>query len=249
MYFTKSSQTFRGWFHVQTSLGTLRTGALGDDFVVTIVTADDLGSHISHVTESTQKPGLYYFNIPTSFLVVSGVGSYGISVETNIDEYPSVFDCKSHVLNVTQNDVDSLSGSMWSTSAAAFNVSGSMGWLQNRNANLDVAVSTRAVPGDQMTLSYATLQQVISGVWNVSDSGLNVSGTTGWHLNKLSQISSSVEAIRNVEFGRWIITGSQQVMYDQQGNELVRFNLLKSDGTAFVHDTAAVVERVPTGSA
>lgn len=247
MYFTKSTSNFRGWFHLEAD-GLIRSGAVANDFIVTIVTANDLGSYIPFVTESVQKPGLYYFDIPTSFLIASGYGHYGISIQTIIDEFPTLATCQSHVLHVRQNDLDTLSSSLWSTPAANFNVTGTMGWLENRTTNIDVAVSSRAVAGDAMSLTSAALAQIISGVWTISGSNFTTSGSTGWINNKLLRISSSIEDIRNVEFGRWLITGSQQIMYNNAGIELVRFNLLKSDGSAFTHDSNAVVERLPTGS-
>jgi hypothetical protein len=89
MWFTKDVNGFRGWFPVALSNGSLRTGLVAGDFTVTVVDSADGDNFLPTVSESTQKPGLYYFDIDTTFLTSNGVGDYGILVQVDTFAGPS----------------------------------------------------------------------------------------------------------------------------------------------------------------
>jgi len=60
--------------------GNLRTGLLAGVFTVLLINMDDNDSTALTVNESTEKPGVYYVDIPTSFITTYGAGFYGLSI-------------------------------------------------------------------------------------------------------------------------------------------------------------------------
>lgn len=111
MWFTRTADTFRGHFAAVRSNGTLRTGLVAADFTATVVDPDDSASTTASVAESTEKAGLYYFDIPSAFFVANGVGEYGVVVEidtTASSGTPNVIDVMSENLRLTVEDFDSL---------------------------------------------------------------------------------------------------------------------------------------------
>ena len=83
MWFTKQSVGMRGWFVVRAASGLLKTGLAPGVFTVTAVAPGDATNAVYAVAESSQKGGLYYFDVPSAFLIAQGVGVYGIVVEIN----------------------------------------------------------------------------------------------------------------------------------------------------------------------
>lgn len=75
---------WRGWFVLKNNSGTLRTGVSQGSFTVTVVNPQDTATVTPAVSESTQKPGLYSFLIPDSFMATHGLGSYGTVVEVTV---------------------------------------------------------------------------------------------------------------------------------------------------------------------
>lgn len=99
MWFTRTADGLRGWFRVEAPNGALRTGLVATDFTVTAVDPVNVTSAIPTVFESPLKPGLYYFDIPSAFLV-AGIGEYGITVEVNSSGAQKVRTTFSKVLKV-----------------------------------------------------------------------------------------------------------------------------------------------------
>lgn len=90
---------------------------------------------------------------------------------------------------------------------------------------------------------------IVTGVWSAANGIFNVTGTMGHLQNKMAVVSQSLETIRKIETNGWKISGTQQVFFEDDATTPLRiYNLLKSDGSPFVHDATAVVERVLTGS-
>jgi len=85
--------------------GALRTGLVVGNFTVTLTRPDDGSNTTAAVTESTQKPGEYYFDVLGSFLTV--VGDYGYVIEVSAIG-PALVASAGAVLKVYANDVDSL---------------------------------------------------------------------------------------------------------------------------------------------
>ncbi len=63
--------------------GVLRTGLLASDFTALLLEPGDTASTAITISESTQKPGLYYGDLPSSFLADHGSGQYGFLVGIN----------------------------------------------------------------------------------------------------------------------------------------------------------------------
>jgi len=85
--------------------GALRTGLVGGDFTVTLTRPDDGASSTVSVTESTQKAGEYFFDVPGAFLTVAGDFGYTIEVDASA---PKLIATNGGVLKVYANDLDSL---------------------------------------------------------------------------------------------------------------------------------------------
>lgn len=105
MWFAKTASGFRGYLTLTDEFGHLVVGKESEYFIVTTVSPDDSGSDSAVVSESTQKPGLYFFDISVSFLLFHGAGNYGVVIEVDC---PEVVDAFSSVLTISQADFDSL---------------------------------------------------------------------------------------------------------------------------------------------
>jgi len=112
VYFTRSDTGFRVWFQVVRNNGLLRTDITGSDFTALVVDASDTTSSQMVVTQSQQKAGLYRFDVPSVFLVSNGSGEYGVSVELDTSSPPHVTTAFSEILKVSEDDFNSLSGSI-----------------------------------------------------------------------------------------------------------------------------------------
>lgn len=111
MWFGRSANGFRGWFAVEVE-GVLRTGLVPGDFVLTVINDSDTANTVVAVAQSTQKPGVYFFDVPSSFLVTHGAGQYNVVLVTNTAlggaSQPPVLDVYTEMLGVTLADLDSL---------------------------------------------------------------------------------------------------------------------------------------------
>lgn len=152
MWFTRDDQGFRGWFTVDL-MGEVRTGLLAGDFLVTVVNPSDGASTNPSVTESSQKPGLYRFDVPSLFLTTHGPGSYAVVIQvdtiTGPSPPPEVLAVLDGVLHVNEEDFDSLptaaevaaavaaptvaqiADAVWDESASSHSTAGSMGAKAN----------------------------------------------------------------------------------------------------------------------
>lgn len=108
LWFSRTDTGFRAWFQAVRSTGELRTGATQSEFTFVLVSPDDSGSMEFFVSESQQKSGFYFADITSSYILTSGSGDYGASVELAIGSPQSITDAFSNVLHVTEDDWDSL---------------------------------------------------------------------------------------------------------------------------------------------
>jgi len=106
MWFTKSAEGFRGWFQIDKN-GSLVTGLVSGVFTVTVVDPSDTTSTTPTVSESSVKPGLYTFLIPSSFFVANGLGEYGVVIEVD-STGPKVKATSSEVLRIFEHTFDDL---------------------------------------------------------------------------------------------------------------------------------------------
>lgn len=95
----------RVWFTVSQS-GSIRSG-IAADVTATVVDPDDSASTTPTVSESAQKAGLYYFDIPNTFFGTNGLGDYALVVQAAANA-PKLNAVASGVLRVVAEDVDSL---------------------------------------------------------------------------------------------------------------------------------------------
>lgn len=124
----KRDDGFRVWFTVSTSAGVLRTGLLSGNFVVSIVDPDDSASASYSVSESAQKAGLYFFDVPAAFLITNGVGDYVAVIEVSALS-PKLNAVASTMIAVSSQDIDSLASSVWDELMAGHTVPGSSAQL------------------------------------------------------------------------------------------------------------------------
>ncbi len=115
MWFSKISSGFRVWFPVDVA-SELREGLVAGDFSVTVIDPDDSASVSPTVAESTQKSGVYYFDVSSAFLVANGPGEYFCLIQVDTIDGPSgppeILNNFGSILRVTQEDFDSLVASI-----------------------------------------------------------------------------------------------------------------------------------------
>jgi len=228
VYFTRSDTGFRVWFQVVRNNGLLRTDITGSDFTALVVDASDTTSSQMVVTQSQQKAGLYRFDVPSVFLVSNGSGEYGVSVELDTSSPPHVTTAFSEILKVSEDDFNSLSGSIqigevsasftvdvdsivsgvWSAVTSTFNLSGTMGYIQNQtftnsttilqdtlllisgvNAILGQTTDIQnIVASGSVEISLDSINTFVSSVWQTNDVTFNTSGTMGFLQNLIDDI-------------------------------------------------------------
>jgi hypothetical protein len=170
VYFTKLDDTFRGWFQLVRTNGALRTGSPASSFTTVVVNSDDSASTVPFVSESVQKPGLYYFDITSSFFQTHGVGEYGISVEVDETTAPKVKTAFSKVIKLSQSDFDSITVSasvtvdvdtivsgVWNAQTSSFGASGSFGFTINEMSTL-ISSSSEATLSSSLVLEAVSLK-------------------------------------------------------------------------------------------
>lgn len=108
MWFTRSALGFRGWLAAVRSTGQLRTGLVAGDFTATIVAPGDGAKTTMTVSESTQKAGVYKFDVPSAFLISNGSGEYVVVVEINSTSAPVVRDVQTSILRISSHDFDTI---------------------------------------------------------------------------------------------------------------------------------------------
>jgi hypothetical protein len=107
MWFTRQVNGFKAWF-VVTSGGSLVTGIAAIRFTVTVVNPADTLTNVPVVAESAVKLGLYTFLIPSAFITTNGVGNYAVVVQVNKPPPGAITAAFNEVLEVSQEDFDSL---------------------------------------------------------------------------------------------------------------------------------------------
>jgi hypothetical protein len=221
VYFTRTNDTFRGWFHVQRSNGTLREDIVSSSFIGLVVNSADTAQAELEVTQSVQKPGLYRFDIPSSFLVTHGVGEYGISIEVDEDEPPRVMATLSKVLRVHVNDFDNLTvdvtasvdvnsivSGVWDANAGGFNTPQTMGWLQNKISGLSSSLNLLSTSLGAVTISSGSIDSIVNAVWDEPASEHTATGTFGLSVQGLPDLQTIVSGVWDVSSSDHVLTGS-----------------------------------------
>lgn len=183
VWFTKQADGFRGWLPVEQNNGTLRTGLAAGDFVVTIVDPDDDASAVVAASESSEKSGLYFFDITSGFITTNGVGEYGIVVEidtkTGPSSAPHVVMILDSVLKVSQEDFDSLP----TVSATADAV-----WTEQIGDHSGASGSTAEALND--VSAGASPSAIADAVWDETLSDHVTAGTTGNAQRLIQQMTA-----------------------------------------------------------
>jgi len=117
MWFTRDQQGLRGWFVAQDSTGVLRPGLIEADTTITIISPNDSTNVTATINESSQKPGLYFFDVASSFFTTNGTGVYSVVVEVDTSVIsgsgsPEIKAVLSSPTRVSNEDVDSLQASI-----------------------------------------------------------------------------------------------------------------------------------------
>jgi len=105
IHFSRTDQTARVFFRVQRG-GALVPGISSGSFITTVRDPGDSSSSTPSVTESG-KSGVYFYEIPTSFLTTGGVGVYGTTIEIS-SLSPFVKTVLQDLINVTKQDIDTI---------------------------------------------------------------------------------------------------------------------------------------------
>ena len=129
--FARIADGFRGWLSAVSDEGTLRTGLVAGDFVATIINPGDTANTIAAVSESTQKPGVYKFDVPSAFFTAHGAGEYAVIVQVDTvngpSDPPNVVDIVTAILTVSQQDFDTLASTVWDEPVSGHTTAGSTG--------------------------------------------------------------------------------------------------------------------------
>lgn len=124
----KRADGVRVSFSVSISAGVLRTGLVSGNFTATVVSPADDASALYPVSESTQKPGLYFFDVPAAFFITNGVGDYSTVIEVAAST-PKLNAVASTMISVSEQDLNSLAAAVWDELMAGHTVPGSSAQL------------------------------------------------------------------------------------------------------------------------
>jgi len=245
VWFSRQQDGFRGWFAVANAAGDIFTLIPTGSFLITVRNPQDTASSLPSVTESG-KLGLYRFDVTSSFMLTHGVGEYAVVIEINKTTAPKIKDVLSHVLSISQNDFDSLTISLSSSSISTI-VSGV--WNENLNSYSvtgsagALLVSASLGGGGSTSINYTA---VANAVWDEPLSGHQTSGSSGFIVSQMSgtleTISTTTNLMQQMGTGRWKIETNQMIFYrDDNVTEVMRFNLFDEFGAPTMD---AVFERV-----
>ncbi len=206
--FSRTDEARRVYFRVERN-GRLVTGIASIDFSVNVRNpADTLTMPIPSVTESG-KPGVYYFDMNTGFMGTHGVGAYGgaievdstspfarttVQVEVNVtqEDIDTIADGSAGTFDRSNDTLEDIrdavaAGSAPSVAAIVAGVwgeplpgafgAGTAGAILG--TNLDALVSSRAAPGDAMTLTTAERDAIVDAVWDEAAAAHSVVGSFG----------------------------------------------------------------------
>ncbi len=246
MWFTKTQDGFRGWFAVATTTGLLATGLTSGSFVVTTRNPDDTASNLSDVTESG-KPGLYRFDITSSFFSAHGRGEYGVVIEVNKPAPNPIRDVMSNVLKISHNDFDSIaSGSINITASSITNIVSGV-WDANMSShNISGTAGSLLFSASSGGVPTVDTSAIATAVWDRQLAAHQISGSSGFIVSQLSgtleTVSSKVQSLFDINFGRWKIVANQMIFYKPDNvTEVARFNLFDDVSSPSMD---AVFERV-----
>jgi hypothetical protein len=152
----------RAYFKVVNSSGNLVPGLNPSFFNCRVINPADTAFVALPVSQSTQQPGVYYVDVPSSFLSAHGPGAYGLSLGVHRPS-PPLNDEVLESLEVTVRDLDDIPTA-----------------IQNRNAILadgtpfngafiDAPISSRAIPGDMMALTPAERTTLANVIWDLAN--------------------------------------------------------------------------------
>lgn len=105
---SRTDETRRVFFRIERN-GRLAAGIDSADITVTVVNPADSASASPVAAETVEKPGVYYFDLPSAFLTV--VGEYGAVIEVD-STGPNVRTTFAFPVNVTIRDMDSAVANM-----------------------------------------------------------------------------------------------------------------------------------------
>lgn len=103
-----SNSNLRVYFKV-TDKGFLVEGLTSDLFDTLLINPLDSASSATIVNESSQRPGIYYTDLDSVFLVNNGIGMYGLSISLHKPEPNRLDDEALFPIEVSQNDINFLS--------------------------------------------------------------------------------------------------------------------------------------------
>jgi len=107
MWFTATAEGMQGWLVLKGSSGVIKTGEPSGSFTCTVVNPQDTASTVLTITESSTKPGLYKFLVPTSFFTTHGVGVYAVVIQV-VTAAPIIRDVLSRPMRVSDFDFDTI---------------------------------------------------------------------------------------------------------------------------------------------
>jgi hypothetical protein len=101
---TLTSTNLRVYFPVKVG-GNLSINLSPSLFTVVLINPGDTSSSISTVEQSTQKPGIYYTDIDSNFLISNGIGMYGLSIGVHKNPPNRIDDEVLFSIEVTEGDI------------------------------------------------------------------------------------------------------------------------------------------------
>lgn len=161
---------------------------------------------------------------------ISGTVGFLVNLIDEINNYTSSsFSLiSSDGITINSSSIDNIVNAVWDEPIADHTNSGSTG----------NTLATAGAGGVDTNL-------LADAVWSRNASLNNTSGTMGWLQNKSLAMSQSIDKIRGMTCGRWIISGSQMIFYDDDNiTEVARYDLFETDGSPFFSEAGAPAERV-----
>ena len=204
MWFGRSGADFRGWFALTDTNGALVRDVSVASFTASVRIPSDTSGSTFAVTQSGKR-GFYRFDIPGSFVSSVGIGGYGVVVEVD-SAAPAVADAFSRVFQVSSDDLTSLTGSVWSSSAGQFASTGSFGFLLNQLHYVSESVKSTQATLSLVSSSVDLVKNVSLGRWRID--------TAAHQLLLYKEDNSTVVA----QFNLYDVTGTLSHLspYDRQ---------------------------------
>jgi len=173
-----------------------------------------------------------------------------INPRINIKNFAGNLLFKNFSSNIGVANIECLSGLVTidpTCVSGTITVAGLCQLVDNSGANCNV-VSLNVDGSFNGTISgsfSADNEAIATAVWDRTASSNNTSGTMGWLQNKMLITSQSIDKIRGITCGRWIIDGSQMIFFDEDNvTEVIRYNLFDTEGDPFFSEPNAPAERV-----